>query len=75
MILCTFDIIQTLIEKTYKQRLKIYYSCWLSIFESVIWWLAAPICFTVAISLIVLFLSMKAAFTLKEHVLGFGNLR
>lgn len=28
-----------------------------------------------AVNLLVLFVSVKAAFTLKEHVLGFGNLR
>ncbi|KAL7022348.1 hypothetical protein ACKWTF_012208 [Chironomus riparius] len=49
--------------------------CWLSVYESVIWWLVAPIVSMCIVNLMVLFISVKAAFTLKDHVLGFGNLR
>lgn len=51
------------------------FSCWLSVYESVVWWLVAPIAAMSAVNLMVLFISVKAAFTLKDHVLGFGNLR
>lgn len=50
-------------------------SCWLSVYESVVWWLVGPIAAMSALNLMVLFISVKAAFTLKDHVLGFGNLR
>lgn len=50
-------------------------SCWLSVYESVVWWLVGPIAAMSVINLLILFVSVKAAFTLKEHVLGFGNLR
>ncbi|XP_055589136.1 protocadherin-like wing polarity protein stan isoform X4 [Uranotaenia lowii] len=49
--------------------------CWLSVYESVIWWLVGPIVVMSSVNLIILFLSVKAAFTIKDHVLGFGNLR
>lgn len=39
------------------------------------WWLVGPIAGMSAVNLIILFVSVKAAFTLKDHVLGFGNLR
>lgn len=44
-------------------------------YESVVWWLVGPIAAMSAVNLLVLFISVKAAFTLKDHVLGFGNLR
>jgi cadherin EGF LAG seven-pass G-type receptor 1 len=40
-----------------------------------VWWLVAPIAAMSVVNLLVLFISVKAAFTLKDHVLGFGNLR
>ncbi|XP_021699917.1 protocadherin-like wing polarity protein stan isoform X3 [Aedes aegypti] len=49
--------------------------CWLSLYESVIWWLVGPIVVMSIVDLLILFLSVKAAFTIKDHVLGFGNLR
>ncbi|XP_065082456.1 protocadherin-like wing polarity protein stan isoform X2 [Ochlerotatus camptorhynchus] len=49
--------------------------CWLSVYESVIWWLVGPIVVMSVVNLLILFLSVKAAFTIKDHVLGFGNLR
>ncbi|CRK90013.1 CLUMA_CG003735, isoform A [Clunio marinus] len=49
--------------------------CWLSVYESVVWWLVGPIAAMSAVNVMVLFISVKAAFTLKDHVLGFGNLR
>jgi len=52
-----------------------YYFCWLSVYESVVWSLIGPTCLAVAITVIVLLLCIRAAFTLKDHVLGYGNLR
>ncbi|KAK7789529.1 hypothetical protein R5R35_000833 [Gryllus longicercus] len=52
-----------------------YYFCWLSIYESVVWSLVGPISVTVLLNLSVLVFSIRAAFTLKDHVMGFGNLR
>ncbi|XP_055704133.1 protocadherin-like wing polarity protein stan [Phlebotomus papatasi] len=49
--------------------------CWLSIYEAVVWWLVGPIAGMSVLNLLILFVSVKAAFTLKDHVLGFGNLR
>lgn len=49
--------------------------CWLSVYESVIWWLVGPVVAMSVISLLILFMSVKAAFTIKDHVLEFGNLR
>lgn len=40
-----------------------------------VWWLVGPIAGMSVINLLILFVSVKAAFTLKDHVLGFGNLR
>lgn len=53
----------------------IRYSCWLSLYESVVWSLVGPVGLVVIINLIVLLLSLRAAFTLKDHVAGYGNLR
>jgi hypothetical protein len=50
-------------------------SCWLSIYESVVWSLIGPVCVVVVLNLGVLVFSVRAAFTLKDHVMGFGNLR
>lgn len=50
-------------------------SCWLSLYESVVWSLVGPVCVLVICNLIVLLLSLRAAFTLKDHVAGYGNLR
>lgn len=50
-------------------------SCWLSVYESVVWWLVGPVAGMSLLNLFILFFSLKAAFTLKEHILGFGNLR
>ncbi|XP_030388378.1 protocadherin-like wing polarity protein stan [Scaptodrosophila lebanonensis] len=49
--------------------------CWLSVYEPVVWWLVGPIAGMSLVNLLILFVSVKAAFTLKDHVLGFGNLR
>lgn len=53
----------------------IFFSCWMSLYESVIWSLIGPICLMVAFNLLVLVLAIRAAFTLQDHVMGFGNLR
>ncbi|XP_044577360.1 protocadherin-like wing polarity protein stan isoform X2 [Cotesia glomerata] len=52
-----------------------FYFCWLSIYETVVWSLIGPICLAVVINFLILIISVKAAFTLKEHIMGFGNLR
>ncbi|CAG9865104.1 unnamed protein product [Phyllotreta striolata] len=52
-----------------------YYFCWVSLYESVVWSLVGPICLLVLINVLVLAFSVRAAFTLQDHVLGFGNLR
>ncbi|XP_072387451.1 protocadherin-like wing polarity protein stan isoform X2 [Diabrotica undecimpunctata] len=52
-----------------------YYFCWVSLYESVVWSLVGPICLLVLINIFVLAFSVRAAFTLQDHVLGFGNLR
>jgi len=45
------------------------------VYEPVVWWLVGPIAGMSVVNLLILFVSVKAAFTLKDHVLGFGNLR
>ncbi|XP_024946918.1 protocadherin-like wing polarity protein stan isoform X2 [Cephus cinctus] len=52
-----------------------FYFCWLSIYEPVVWSLIGPVCAAVLINLCILIMSVRAAFTLKEHIMGFGNLR
>ncbi|KAK6640052.1 hypothetical protein RUM43_008329 [Polyplax serrata] len=52
-----------------------FYFCWLSIYESVVWSLVGPVSLAVAVTMAILMLSIRAAFTLKNHVLGYGNLR
>lgn len=51
------------------------FSCWLSLYESVIWSLIGPACVIVFLNLGVLIFALRAAFTLKDHVAGYGNLR
>lgn len=50
-------------------------SCWLSLYESVIWSLVGPCCVMILCTLITLTMGLKAAFTLKDHIEGYGNLR
>lgn len=52
-----------------------YLFCWLSLYESVVWSLIGPVCAMTVVNLGILTLSIRAAFTLKDHVMGFGNLR
>nr|XP_018907159.1 PREDICTED: protocadherin-like wing polarity protein stan isoform X2 [Bemisia tabaci] len=52
-----------------------YFFCWLSLYESVVWSLIGPVCLVISINIIVLLLSLRAAFTLKDHIAGYGNLR
>lgn len=49
--------------------------CWLSLYESVIWSLIGPAGVIVFLNLGVLIFALRAAFTLKDHVAGYGNLR
>lgn len=44
-------------------------------YENVVWWLVGPVAGMSILNLFILFLSLKAAFTRKEHILGYGNLR
>ncbi|XP_046828165.1 protocadherin-like wing polarity protein stan isoform X1 [Vespa crabro] len=52
-----------------------FYFCWLSIYETVIWSLIGPVCVAIFVNFCILVMSIRAAFTLKEHIMGFGNLR
>ena len=52
-----------------------FFSCWLSIYESVAWAMVGPICAIVVVILFVYVLAIRASLTLKGHVEGFGNLR
>ncbi|XP_018058154.1 PREDICTED: protocadherin-like wing polarity protein stan [Atta colombica] len=52
-----------------------FYFCWLSIYETVIWSLIGPVCAAVLVNFCILVMCIRAAFTLKEHIMGFGNLR
>ncbi|XP_043461123.1 protocadherin-like wing polarity protein stan isoform X2 [Leptopilina heterotoma] len=52
-----------------------FYFCWLSVYETVIWAMIGPICIAIFLNFCILIMSVRAAFTLKEHILGFGNLR
>ncbi|CAG9761162.1 unnamed protein product [Ceutorhynchus assimilis] len=52
-----------------------YYFCWVSLYESVVWSLVGPTCLLTFVNLCILLLSIRAAFTIQDHVLGFGNLR
>ncbi|XP_012235255.2 protocadherin-like wing polarity protein stan [Linepithema humile] len=52
-----------------------FYFCWLSIYETVIWSLIGPVCAAVLVNFCILIMCIRAAFTLKEHIMGFGNLR
>ncbi|RZF37236.1 hypothetical protein LSTR_LSTR006562 [Laodelphax striatellus] len=49
--------------------------CWLSLYESVIWSMIGPACLIISANLLVLMFSLRAAFTVKDHVAGYGNLR
>lgn len=50
-------------------------SCWISIHESVIWAMIGPGVVIVASKLVVLFMSLKAAFTINNSIVAYGNLR
>ncbi|XP_066248043.1 protocadherin-like wing polarity protein stan isoform X1 [Euwallacea similis] len=52
-----------------------YYFCWLSLYESVVWSSVGPTCIVTFVNLCILLVSIRAAFTIQDHVLGFGNLR
>jgi len=45
------------------------------VYESVIWSLVGPCCVMILSTLITLTMSLRAAFTLKDHIEGYGNLR
>ncbi|XP_044754021.1 protocadherin-like wing polarity protein stan isoform X2 [Coccinella septempunctata] len=52
-----------------------FYFCWMSLYESIIWSMVGPICIMVFVNFIILALCIRAAFTIQDHILGFGNLR
>ncbi|CAG2161702.1 unnamed protein product [Oppiella nova] len=52
-----------------------YLFCWLSIYESVVWSLVAPICIAIIVNLVVFLLALQASVQIKETVSDYGNLR
>ncbi|XP_054168820.1 protocadherin-like wing polarity protein stan [Oppia nitens] len=52
-----------------------YLFCWLSIYESIIWSLVAPICVAIIINLVVFLLAIQASVQIKEAISDYGNLR
>ncbi|XP_066904779.1 protocadherin-like wing polarity protein stan isoform X2 [Halyomorpha halys] len=52
-----------------------YYFCWISLHESVIWSMIGPGIAIVLTNIIVLSLSLKAAFTVNQHIAAYGDLR
>lgn len=62
-------------ESINKNQNHFIFSCWLSVYESVVWWLVGPIAGMSLVNLMILFVSVRAAFNMKDHILGFGNLR
>ncbi|KAL1116918.1 hypothetical protein AAG570_005387, partial [Ranatra chinensis] len=52
-----------------------YFFCWISLYESVIWSMIGPGCVIVLANLLVLFLSLRAAFTVNHNIAAYGNLR
>ncbi|CAG2121946.1 unnamed protein product, partial [Medioppia subpectinata] len=52
-----------------------YIFCWLSIYESVVWSLVAPICIAIIVNLVVFLLALQASVQIKETVSDYGNLK
>ncbi|XP_014243159.1 protocadherin-like wing polarity protein stan isoform X2 [Cimex lectularius] len=52
-----------------------YYFCWISIHESVIWSMIGPGAVIIFVKLVILFMSLKAAFTVNQNIVAYGNLR
>ncbi|KAJ8731807.1 hypothetical protein PYW08_014537 [Mythimna loreyi] len=49
--------------------------CWVSCHEPVVWWVVIPAAVYAGAALIFLAGATRAAFTVRDHVIGFGNLR
>ncbi|CAH2107056.1 unnamed protein product [Euphydryas editha] len=49
--------------------------CWVSCHESVVWWVVIPAAVYAGAALVFLAGATRAAFTVRDHVIGFGNLR
>lgn len=49
--------------------------CWVSCHESVVWWLVIPAAIYGGVAVVFLAGATRAAFTVRDHVTGFGNLR
>ncbi|XP_026490100.2 protocadherin-like wing polarity protein stan isoform X1 [Vanessa tameamea] len=49
--------------------------CWVSCHEAVVWWVVIPAAIYASAALVFLAGATRAAFTVRDHVIGFGNLR
>ncbi|XP_013177867.1 PREDICTED: protocadherin-like wing polarity protein stan isoform X1 [Papilio xuthus] len=49
--------------------------CWVSCHEPVVWWVVVPAAVYAAVAVVFLAGATRAAFTVRDHVTGFGNLR
>ncbi|XP_050681661.1 protocadherin-like wing polarity protein stan isoform X2 [Leptidea sinapis] len=49
--------------------------CWVSCHEAVVWWVVIPAAAYCAAAVALLAAATRAAFTVRDHVIGFGNLR
>ncbi|XP_041976162.1 protocadherin-like wing polarity protein stan isoform X2 [Aricia agestis] len=49
--------------------------CWVSCHEPVVWWVVVPAAVFAAAALVFLAGATRAAFTVRDHIVGFGNLR
>ena len=49
--------------------------CWLSLYDVSVWSMVGPLCISLFMQICILFLAIRAAFTLKSQIEDFGNLR
>ena len=49
--------------------------CWLSLYDVSVWSMVGPMCLSLFLQICILFLAIRAAFTLKSQIEDFGNLR
>ena len=49
--------------------------CWLSLYDVSVWSMVGPLCLSLFLQICILFLAIRAAFTLKAQIEDFGNLR
>nr|XP_049702759.1 protocadherin-like wing polarity protein stan isoform X2 [Helicoverpa armigera] len=49
--------------------------CWVSCHEPVVWWVVIPSAVYAGAALVFLAGATRAAFTVRDHIIGFGNLR